>query len=76
MCLSVTTLAKASLGSTLRQRYLQHWYRVLNVHSAYKRGCTGTGNFLFSRFCKTVTGLLHKQNGGFTKTPQKAVVGS
>ena len=26
--LSVTTLAKASLGSTLRRSYVQHWYRL------------------------------------------------
>ena len=30
VCLSVTTLAKASLGSTLRRRYVQHWYRLFS----------------------------------------------
>ena len=33
--LSVTTLAKASLGSTLRRSYVQHWYRLF---SALTRG--------------------------------------
>ena len=38
----------------------------LNVKSAYKRGCTGTGKFLFLRFgvCPTKT---HYQNGGQNK---------
>ena len=31
VCLSVTTLAKASLGSTLRRRYVQHWCRLFSV---------------------------------------------
>ena len=31
VCLSVTTLAKASLRSTLRRRYVQHWYTLFSV---------------------------------------------
>ena len=31
VCLSVPSLAKASLGSTLRQRYVQHLYRLFSV---------------------------------------------
>ena len=34
------------------------------MHSAYNRGCTGTGNFIFLHFCKSVAGLSPKQNGG------------
>ena len=36
VCLSVTTLAKASLGSTPRKRYVQHWYRLFSVLSSKK----------------------------------------
>ena len=35
VCLSVTTLAKASLGSTPRKRYVQHWYRLFSVLSSW-----------------------------------------
>ena len=31
VCLSVTMLAKATLCSTLRKRYVQHWYRLFSV---------------------------------------------
>ena len=41
VCLSVTTLAKASVGSTPRKRYVQHWYRLFSMSdSAQSRlGC-------------------------------------
>ena len=35
VCLSVTTLAKASLDFTLRKRYVQHWYRLFSVLSSW-----------------------------------------
>ena len=34
VCLCVTMLAKAWLGSTLRKRYLQHCYRLFSVLSS------------------------------------------
>ena len=34
VCLSVTMLAKASLGSMPRKRYVQHWYRLFSVLSS------------------------------------------
>ena len=35
LSVSVTTLAKASLGSTLRQRYVQDWNRLFSVLSSW-----------------------------------------
>ena len=35
VCLSVTTLAKALLSSTLRKRYVQNWYRLFSVLSSW-----------------------------------------
>ena len=35
VCLSVTTLAKVLPGSTLRQRYVQCWNRLLSVLSSW-----------------------------------------
>ena len=35
VCLSVTTLAKALLGSTARKRYVQHWYKLFSVLSLW-----------------------------------------
>ena len=34
-CVSVTTLVKASLGSTPRKRYVQHWFRLFSVSSLW-----------------------------------------
>ena len=34
VCLSVTTLAKALLGSMPRKRYIQHWYMLFSVLSS------------------------------------------
>ena len=47
VCLSVTTLAKASLSSTLKQRHVQHWNGLFSVSSLWILEKNIRSNFCF-----------------------------
>ena len=48
--LSVTTLVKASLGSMLRGRYVQHWYRLFSAFDSW----IFENNLLFKSYAMSI----------------------